>query len=273
MPAYGCVRESIYQAVYQPGSALKRPSILAPHRRSPLRTDRDHRRAQIRGDRRRQRFEQPMLTIHEHSLPPDDRSEAGNREGDLIVGKDGRSSIDTMVRNARPDFCACCIWLSVMATHRTLRSNCGWATRHGPAEIDHLGPGHGNSRHLTIAISLGAKVYFCDSRSPRQRGSNENMNGLLSDYSPKHKLGATTPTVPTRPSRCSRRTSTPRGNEEPATSQIAGGPINRRVVVPYSPEPLQALQSLRMVRGRLTSPPPLPFFELSMILSKLSPLD
>jgi hypothetical protein len=35
--------ESIYQAVYQPGSVLARPSKLAPQRRSPLRTGRDHR--------------------------------------------------------------------------------------------------------------------------------------------------------------------------------------------------------------------------------------
>src|ERR1700727_3475298 len=41
------------------------------------------------------------------------------------------------------------------------------------------------ARHLAIARSLGAPVYFCDSHSPWQRGSNENMNGLLRDYFPK----------------------------------------------------------------------------------------
>ena len=41
------------------------------------------------------------------------------------------------------------------------------------------------ARHLTIAQTLGAPVYFCDSRSPWQRGSNENTNGLLRDYFPK----------------------------------------------------------------------------------------
>ena len=41
------------------------------------------------------------------------------------------------------------------------------------------------ARHLTIAQSLGVLVYFCDSRSPWQRGSNENTNGLLRDYFPK----------------------------------------------------------------------------------------
>jgi len=41
------------------------------------------------------------------------------------------------------------------------------------------------ARHLTIARSLGAPVYLCDSHSPWQRGSNENANGLLRDYFPK----------------------------------------------------------------------------------------
>ena len=41
------------------------------------------------------------------------------------------------------------------------------------------------ARHLTITVALGAPVYFCDSRSPWQRGSNENTNGLLRDYFPK----------------------------------------------------------------------------------------
>ena len=41
------------------------------------------------------------------------------------------------------------------------------------------------ARHLDIAKTLGTRVYFCDSRSPWQRGSNENTNGLLRQYFPK----------------------------------------------------------------------------------------
>ena len=39
--------------------------------------------------------------------------------------------------------------------------------------------------HVSITRSLGTPVYFCDSHSPWQRGSNENTNGLLRDYFPK----------------------------------------------------------------------------------------
>jgi len=41
------------------------------------------------------------------------------------------------------------------------------------------------ARHTDITADLGIPVYFCDSRSPWQRGSNENANGLLRQYFPK----------------------------------------------------------------------------------------
>lgn len=41
------------------------------------------------------------------------------------------------------------------------------------------------ARHLEITAATGAKVYFCDSGSPWQRGSNENTNGRLRQHFPK----------------------------------------------------------------------------------------
>ena len=41
------------------------------------------------------------------------------------------------------------------------------------------------ARHNEITAALGVRVYFCDSHSPWQRGSNENANGLMRQYFPK----------------------------------------------------------------------------------------
>ena len=39
--------------------------------------------------------------------------------------------------------------------------------------------------HAQFSVETGLPVYFCDPRSPLQRGSNENTNGLLRQYFPK----------------------------------------------------------------------------------------
>ena len=41
------------------------------------------------------------------------------------------------------------------------------------------------SQHAQLSIDTGMKVFFCDPRSPWQRGTNENTNGPLRQYFPK----------------------------------------------------------------------------------------
>ena len=126
-----------------------------------------------------------MVMISERPAEVEDRAVPGHWEGDLIIGKDGRSAIGTLggtlhpLRDARqgreptrregPHRDR----RSDHDTARTLRRSLTWdqGTRDGPA------------RQFTV--DTGIAVYFCDPHSPWQRGSNENTNGLLRQYFPK----------------------------------------------------------------------------------------
>jgi IS30 family transposase len=46
--------------------------------------------------------------------------------------------------------------------------------------------GHELAQRHRFTVATGGRVYCCDPKSPRQRGSNEHTNGLLRQYLPRH---------------------------------------------------------------------------------------
>ena len=106
-------------------------------------------------------------------------------EGDLIIGRDQGSAIGTLVeRSTRLVRLLHLPRRDGDTLHHALQDRLGElpATLRRTITWDQ---GTEMARHLTITRSVGAPVYFCDSHSPWQRGSNENANGLLRDYFPK----------------------------------------------------------------------------------------
>ncbi len=126
----------------------------------------------------------------------------GHWEGDLILGLGG-SAIGTLVERATRF--TMLLHLPPMDGHGT-----GPRAKNGPALAGHgaeavrdaiaatiralpeqlrrsltWDQGAEMAQHARLRVDTGIEIYFCDPRSPWQRGSNENTNGLLRQYFPK----------------------------------------------------------------------------------------
>ena len=189
--------EAIYQALYIQGRGALRRELSAC-----LRTGRALRVPRERTRGRGKSFVTPEILISERPATVDDRAIPGHWEGDLILGL-ASSAIGTLVE--RTTRFTMLLHLPPLPEHGHLPRD-----KHGPALAGHgaeavrdaitriMGSlpeqlrrsltwdqGAEMSQHAQLAIDTGLKVYFCDPRSPWQRGTNENTNGLLRQYFPK----------------------------------------------------------------------------------------
>ena len=166
--------ESIYQAIYDPAVGLTRPAR------------RRRRRRRLLGLQRRGRLT-AMRMIRERPADVQDRVQAGHWEGDLIMGAGNRSAIGTLVE--RSTRFVILLWFpDAIATAEGVRQAIVGAFAGLPARLRQTltwDQGKELVLHQQITASTGADIFFCDAHAPWQRGSNENMNGLLRDYFPK----------------------------------------------------------------------------------------
>ena len=126
-----------------------------------------------------------MVMISERPAEVKDRAGPGHWEGDLIFGKK-MTSIGTLVeRHSRY-----VILLKLPNGHgaEAVRKAMTKRILTLPAQLRRSitwDQGKEMAEHVRFTVETGVQIYFCDPKSPSQRGSNENTNGLLRQYLPK----------------------------------------------------------------------------------------
>jgi IS30 family transposase len=173
--------ETIYKALYWGGDGGLSRTLTAR-----LRTGRPLRKRRRRTDHRRGRFVAPMALIDTRPEIVDERTRIGDWEGDLIVGRGGRSAIGTLVdrtsRLVRLVHIPAGHMAVAFAAALTAATNDIPPTARLTLTWDQ---GSEMARHDLLAEHFPEGVYFAPPGSPWLRGTNENTNGLLRQYFPK----------------------------------------------------------------------------------------
>jgi IS30 family transposase len=171
--------ETIYQSLFIQGRGALRKELWRS-----LRTGRAVRRPQGKPKSTKGQI-RDMVMISERPAEVEDRAVPGHWEGDLIIGT-GKSAIGTLVeRHTR-----------YVMLFRLPKRNKAEDVRVALTDTikklpEHLwqsltwDQGREMAQHAEFTVDTGVQVYFCDPKSPWQRGSNENTNGLLRQYFPK----------------------------------------------------------------------------------------
>ena len=179
---YRVSHETIYNCIYAMPVGELRKELIAT-----LRCAHNKRLPRSKGKDRRGQIPD-MLSIHVRPPEIEERQFPGHWEGDLIKGEGNASAVGTLVeRTSRlvmlvklPEFKPASAANVLQAfTDKLL----------GIAQPMRLSMTYDQGKemalHKKLSEQTGIAVYFCDPHSPWQRGSNENMNGLVRQYLPK----------------------------------------------------------------------------------------
>ncbi|WP_449405307.1 IS30 family transposase [Leucobacter celer] len=174
--------ETIYQALYVQGKGALRHELTVE---KALRSGRTGRVPQSKLPRRSNRPWLDGARLSDRPAEVADRAVPGHWEGDLVVGP-GNSGLVTLVE--RQTRFALIGRLPGTRDSMTVIELMQRMIRSLPSEFVKTitwDQGPEMAQHRSFTIATGCAMYFCDPHSPWQRGSNENLNGLVRDFYPK----------------------------------------------------------------------------------------
>ena len=172
--------ETIYRSLFvQARGALKKELLQHLRRTRTMRRSRHQSQKGIGKGRLKD-----TVSIRQRPAEVEDRALPGHWEGDLLCG-DRSSQILTIVErhsryvmlarlpNKTPETVVDTLIKQAQKLPRELYKSLTWDR------------GTEMAAHTRFSLDTDIEVYFCDPKSPWQRGSNENTNGLLRQYFPK----------------------------------------------------------------------------------------
>jgi len=177
---YQVSHETIYQSLFiQARGALKKE--LTAHLRSQ-RTIRRSNHSKSKGVG--QGEIKDIVSIRERPASVEDRAVPGHWEGDLIAGSKNTHIATLVERKTRYVMLA---KVNSRDTETVINALIKQSKKLPKELYKSLTWDRGKelAGHKEFSLATNIKVYFCDPKSPWQRGSNENTNGLLRQYFPK----------------------------------------------------------------------------------------
>ena len=171
--------EAIYQYIYHP-KTQDREELIGQLVRS-------HRKRKQKGIGRKERKTKipNRISINERPVSADNRSRYGHWEGDSLVSSKSLAALNSLVE--RKSRYTCLTRLDRKSSEQTrdavIRRLKGLPERaRRSLTFDN---GTENARHDEITEAIGIQCYFADPYASWQRGSNEQVNGMVRRYFPK----------------------------------------------------------------------------------------
>lgn len=177
-PEMRVCHETVYQAIYRNGHYL---DFL----RQDLPQARPKRRKRGQGKKRRGPGIANRRSIAERPAHVEDRKELGHWEGDTLVGKKQDGFAVTLVE--RSSRLVVANKTQTKAAREVQQAVIQALENYPTSWVKTITFDNGTefSNHPAMARELGVSIYFADPYSAYQRGSNEQVNGLIRRYLPK----------------------------------------------------------------------------------------